>query len=376
MGDLAIPRTLVLTGHFPPEPGGVQTFTWELVRRLPPDRLSVVTTAQPGAAALDDGLPYSVVRRHAYLLHRDLRAVVERTGATTAWIPAAAPIGLFAPALRRAGIARVVASSHGQELGWLRVGPTRDALRRMARSLDVLTHLSPYTRARLEPVVERQGILRQLAGGVDTAVFTPDAAPAGDGPGAADGPPTVVSVSRLVRRKGHDVLLRAWPGVLARVPDARLVVVGVGPERERLLRAAGDPALRGSVELPGYLPLAETAARLAAADVFVLPCRDARAGLQTEGLGLAVLEASASGLPVVVGRSGGSVDSVQDRTTGLLVRAEDPGEVAAALVELLRDPDRARAMGRAGRRWVCATWTWERSAARLAAALRGDPDEP
>ena len=125
------------------------------------------------------------------------------------------------------------------------------------------------------------------------------------------------------------------------------------------------------MRLTGYLPRPELSTALAGADVFVLPCRDDRGGLQTEGLGLAILEASAAGLPVVVGRSGGTGDAVRDGRTGLLVRAEDPAELSAALVELLLDPDRARAMGRAGRRWVAEAWTWPASVRSLARVLSG-----
>lgn len=361
-----VPRTVVVTGHFPPEPGGVQTFTWELVRRLPPDRVAVVAPHQSGDRAFDRRLPFPVIRRRGYLLTRDLRRIVADAGASAGWIPALAPIGMYVPLVRRAGLDRVVASSHGQELGWLRVRPTREAIRRAARWLDVLTYLTPHTGRRLAPVLDRPEILRQLAGGVDVDLFRPATRPA-----RPTGPPTVISVSRLVRRKGQDVLLEAWPRVLAAVPDARLVLVGTGPMLDRLSRAATAPSLRGSVRLTGYLPRPELAAALAAADVFVLPCRDDRGGLQTEGLGLAILEASAAGLPVVVGRSGGTGDAVRDGRTGLLVRAEDPAELSAALVELLLDPDGARAMGRAGRRWVAEAWTWPSSVRSLARVLSG-----
>jgi phosphatidylinositol alpha-1,6-mannosyltransferase len=360
-----VPRTVVVTGHFPPQPGGVQTFTWELVRRLPPDRVTVVAPHHRAAHAFDRTLPFPVIRRRGYLLTRDLRRIVADAGATTGWIPALAPIGMYVPLLRRAGLGRVVASSHGQELGWLRVGPTREAIRRAARWLDVLTYLTPHTGRRLASVLDRPDILRRLAGGVDIDLFRPLAV-------RLPGSPTVISVSRLVRRKGQDMLLEAWPAVLAAVPDARLVLVGVGPMADRLAKVADAPALRGSVLMTGFLPRVELAAALARSDVFVLPCRDDRGGLQTEGLGLAILEASAAGLPVVVGRSGGTGDAVRDGRTGLLVRAEDPTELAEALVELLRDQDRARAMGRAGRRWVAGSWTWPASVRALATVLSGD----
>ncbi|HEU4675224.1 MAG TPA: glycosyltransferase family 4 protein [Motilibacteraceae bacterium] len=368
--SVEMPRTLVLTGHFPPEPGGVQTFTWELARRLPPERLVVVGPSYDGDRAFDRTLPFPVLRRRGYWLTRDLRRVVADTGCTAGWIPATAPFGLFAPRLRAAGVQHVVASTHGQELGWLKVAPTREALRRVVRGVDVVTCLGSYTEGHLARVVDRPGKLHHLAGGVDTSVFHPgaDDAEVRSRLGLTDGP-LVVSVSRLVRRKGHDVLLRAWPEVLRQYPGAQLVIVGIGPMREPLEQLARELQVHDSVLLPGFLPLEDVSALLAAADAFVMPSRDDRAGLQTEGLGLAALEASACGTPVVVGRSGGSVDAVQDGVTGLLVRAEDPAPVRDALLTLLGDPVRARRMGQAGAAWVRERWTWDRSARRLAELL-------
>jgi len=372
--NLAIPSTVVLTGHFPPEPGGVQTFVYELVRRLPADRIQVVAPHHPDARRFDETLPFPVHRRRGYLLTRQLRRVVEESAATSGWITAAAPFGLFAPALRRAGVRRIVASSHGQEMGWLRVAPTRWALRSVVSSVDVFTYLTPSTRRGMARVLRPADAVAQLHGGVDTERFHPDAGrelvrsmlDLGDRP-------VVVSVSRLVRRKGHDVLLRAWPHVLRRVPDAMLLVVGAGPMEGWLRRRGSAPDMRGTVLVTGPVASAEVAGYLAAGDVFVLPCRDARGGLQVEGLGLAVLEAAAVGLPVVVGRSGGSAEALVDGRTGQLVDSRRPEPLAVALAELLTGRSRARSMGEQGRRWIEREWTWRAAAMQLAALLRGAP---
>jgi phosphatidylinositol alpha-1,6-mannosyltransferase len=370
-----IPRTLVITGHFPPEPGGVQTFTWELVRRLPADRLLVVAPAWPGAADFDARLDFPVVRRRGYLLFLGLRHLVRRHELTACWITALAPFGLYAPFVRAAGTTRLVASSHGQELGWVRAAPTRLAMRGMSGAVDTLTYLSEATLRELSPVVAGRTRLVQLSGGVDCTRFSPsvDAGAMRDRYAPAGGP-VVISVSRLVRRKGHDVLLRAWREVVRHEPRARLVIVGEGPMRRRL----ADEAARefpDSVVLTGPVPPGELPLLYAGADVFVAPCRDDRRELQTEGLGLSTLEAAASGLPVVVGQSGGSAASVQDGHTGLVVDARGPGPVADALLSLLARPALARAMGAAGRRWAVEHWAWERAAACLATALRGDPPD-
>ncbi|SNR52408.1 glycosyltransferase family 4 protein [Actinomadura mexicana] len=368
---MEIPRTLVLTGHFPPESGGVQTFTWELVRRLPADRLVVVAPAWAGAAEFDAGLGFPVVRRHAYLLFRGLRRLVVRHRVEAGWITAAAPFGMYAPLVRAAGVPWLVGSAHGQELGWFRAPPTRAALRAAARSFDVLTHLSATTLPELEDAVGDRTRLARLAGAVDTVRFRPglDGTAVRRRHGLGDGP-VVLSVARLVRRKGHDMLIRAWADVVRRRPDARLVIVGDGPMRRRLTEAA-DREAPGTVTVTGPVSAAELPRYYAAADVFSLPCRDDRAGLQTEGLGLSVLEASAAGLPVVVGRSGGSPESLIDGRTGVLVDATGPDEIALALHRLLGSPARAAAMGAAGRRWTCERWSWDAAAARLAALLNG-----
>lgn len=370
---MTVPRTLVVTGHFPPEPGGVQTFTWEFVRRLPSDRIAVVAPAWPGAAEFDAGLPFPVYRRHGYLLFSGLRDLVRRHRSEVGWITAMAPFGLYAPLVRRAGLRRVVASSHGQEIGWIRAWPTRLAFRAMTAAVDTLTYLSDATLAELRAAVAPNTPLVQLAGGVDINRFRPDV----DGTGVRQRHglgrgPVILSVARLVRRKGADTLVDAWPAVLAAHPRARLVIVGEGPMLEPL-RAVAQRRFPDSVTVTGAVAPADLPGYYAAADVFALPCRDDRRGLQTEGLGLSVLEASAAGLPVVVGRSGGSPHALLPGRTGLLVDAERPEPVAGALLELLGDPAGARTLGEAGRAWTAARWTWDLAVTRLAAVLRGEP---
>ncbi|WP_207928933.1 glycosyltransferase family 4 protein [Actinomadura sp. 6K520] len=371
--SMDIPRTLVMTGHFPPEPGGVQTFTWELVRRLPADRLVVVAPARPGAAGFDARLGFPVVRRHGYLLFRGLRRLVAEHGVHAAWIPAAAPFAMYAPLVKAAGVERLIASTHGQEMGWFQAAPTRAALRAVSGTIDTLTFLTETCRAEVAAVLGDRTRLVQLAGAVDPHRFRPgpDGAEVRRRHGLGDGP-VIVSVSRLVRRKGHDRLLDAWPAIVRRHPAARLVIVGDGPMRRPLTGRAAREAPR-TVTVTGPVSAADLPRYYAAADAFVLPCRDDRRGLQVEGLGLSVLEASAAGLPVVVGRSGGSPEAVVAGETGAVVDAADPAELAHALNGLLDDRAAARRMGEAGRRWVCANWSWDRAAARLAALLRGAP---
>lgn len=368
---------LVVTGHFPPSRGGVQTYTYEFTRRLPHARVLVLAPDAPGAAEFDATLPFAVRRYRRPLLTdptapRRLSALVREHRVGTAWITAAAPLVTLAPVLRHAGVRRIVASSHGQEVAWARLPPTRAVLTAATRSVDVLSYLGDYTRTRLAPLAAAGTELMRLPGGVDTQVYQP-------GPGGSTvrmrhrlgRRPVAVSVSRLVARKGHDRLVDAWPAVLDVVPDAALLVVGDGAALSGLRRRAARRGVGDSVIFTGAVPARELPAHLAAGDVFALPVRDRWAGLEVEGLGLAVLEASASGLPVVVGRSGGTPDAVVDGVTGHLVDGRDTDEIARAVAALLADPAGARAMGSAGRAWVARHWGWDSLADRLLTQLTG-----
>ncbi|MEV4899436.1 glycosyltransferase family 4 protein, partial [Nonomuraea sp. NPDC055795] len=250
----------------------------------------------------------------------------------------------------------------GHEASWASTPLLRGVLRRIGAHADVVTYLGEYTRARLAGVVPAAKLVR-LAPGVDTAAFHPGVAPVG-----SFGGPVVVCVSRLVRRKGQDQLIKAWPRVLRAVPDAVLLLVGDGPDRRRLERlAAGTRSVvfAGAVSgesLPGYY---------AAGDVFAMPCRTRLRGADVEGLGIVFLEASATGLPVVAGASGGAPDAVRQGETGLVVDGGSAGAVAQALVELLEDRERAGKMGALGREWITSAWSWELVARRFHDILWG-----
>lgn len=181
----------------------------------------------------------------------------------------------------------------------------------------------------------------------------------------------MVCVSRLVARKGQDTLLRAWPGVLRAVPEAVLLIVGGGPYAADLRRLAESNGVTSSVRFAGSVPQAELPAHFAAGDVFAMPCRTRRGGLDVEGLGIVYLEASATGLPVVGGDSGGAPDAILPGETGYVVGGRDVAALSERLVALLSDPAAARAMGEKGRAWVARDWTWDAAAARLTDLIDG-----
>jgi phosphatidylinositol alpha-1,6-mannosyltransferase len=372
-------RLLVVTNDFPPRPGGIQSFVHGVVSRLPPEQVVVLTSRWRGCAEWDAEQPYRVVRHETSVMlptpsvRRQAVALSQEHGATAVWFGAAAPLGLLAPALRRAGAERQVATTHGHEVGWAMLPAARSLLRRIASNVDVLTYLGDYTEARLaKAVAPYDDRLRRLVPGVDASVFRPDAG--GEALRAQLGltdRPVVVAISRLMPRKGQDVLVQALPEIRRLVPAAALVLVGGGPSRKRLVGLAQDRGVSEHVVFSGTVAHTDLPAWYGVGDVFALPCRERLGGLDVEGLGIVFLEAAACGLPVVVGRSGGSVDTVLDGQTGRLLADQSPGAVARVVAELLSDCDAAAAMGARGRQWVTDSWSWDSTVHDLTTYLAG-----
>ncbi len=372
-------RTLVITNDFPPRLGGIQTYVGELLRRQPPDSVVVFAPNWEGAADYDAAQGFPIVRHRTSLIlptpeiRRRVIALAREYECETAWFGAAAPLAMLAPALRDSGIEHVVASTHGHETGWVRLPGARQMLHRLAAGLDIVTYISEFTCSLLEPALADVTTLRHLPPGVDVSAFRPglDGAPIRRQLGMDANAPVVGCISRLVRRKGQDVLVRAWPEVRCRFPDAVLMLVGDGPYRKRLADLVERVGAEG-VHLVGGVSGPELPRYYAACDVFAMPCRTRRAGLDVEGLGMVYLEAAACARPVIVGTSGGAPEAVRDGETGLIVREpKSPRAVAASILELLEDRERATAMGRAGRAWVEAQWSWDSLAQRWHELMTG-----
>ncbi|MFC0100094.1 glycosyltransferase family 4 protein [Micromonospora marina] len=372
-------RTVLITNDFPPRPGGIQSFVHNLAVRQQPGAVVVYASSWRGAEKFDADQPFEVVRERTRvllptpLIARRAARLARAYDCDTVWFGAAAPLGLLAGGLRRrAGIRRAVALTHGHEVGWAALPGARSALRRIGRGVDVTTYLGEYTRARLARALDGLTELRRLAPGVDVETYHPDV----DGGrvrsrlGLADRP-VVVCVSRLVPRKGQDMLIRALPEIRRRVPDAALLVVGGGPYRSTLEKLARQTGLERDVVFTGSVPSAELPAHYAAGDVYAMPCRTRNRGLDVEGLGIVYLEASATGLPVVAGDSGGAPDAVREGETGYVVGGRNVAQLADRVATLLADRDLARQFGAAGRAWVEREWRWETQAQRMAALLAG-----
>jgi phosphatidylinositol alpha-1,6-mannosyltransferase len=378
-----MPKVLIVTNDFPPRAGGIQFFVHALALRLPPESVRVYAPAWEGGAEFDARQPFPVIRHPASLMLpvpsvADRAAgIVEREGCDTVVFGAAAPLGLLAPRLRRAGAQRIVAITHGHEAGWATLPVARSVLRRIGDSVDTVTYLGEYTRLRLSWALSPAAVQRmtRLAPGVDTSEFHPGAGgPAVREQWGLGDRPVVVCVSRMVPRKGQDTLIRAWPLVLAGTPDATLFLVGDGPYRERLQRLARHLGVEGSVIFAGAPSREALPAYYDSADVFAMPCRTRRGGLDVEGLGMVFLEASATGLPVVGGDSGNSPDAIRDGETGYVVPGGSVADLADRLTHLLTDPVAAKAMGEKGMAWVNREWHWDVIARRFAEILAGQTE--
>lgn len=373
-------RILLLTNDFPPRRGGIQSYLEQFARRLVELgglELTVYAPHWKGAEEYDRAAPMRIVRHPGTLMlpvpavDRRMRSLIAEHGIETVWFGAAAPLALLAERARSAGAARVVASTHGHEVGWSMLPVARSALRRIGDSADVITYVSRYTRGRFAAAFGPRARLEHLPPGVDTDCFRPD-------PAARDrlrarhqlgDRPVVVCVSRLVPRKGQDMLIKSWPGIRDRVGGAALVIVGGGPYADDLHRLARDGGVDSDVVFTGGVAASELPGYYAMADVFAMPCRTRGAGLDVEGLGIVFLEASSTGIPVVAGRSGGAPETVRDGETGRVVDGRDRAQIVDAISEILADRDLAATMGQAGRRWVARDWNWESHTARLAELL-------
>lgn len=371
-----VPKTLLVTNDFPPRVGGIQRTLGALVAELPPERVAVLCSSWDGAEAFDANAPYRVFRQPERFLWptpgvgRRVEAAARALGAEVVLFGATYPLALLGPRLARRGTP-YLAAAHGFEY-WLSIAPGSHTLvrRATARAARVPVMCSEFI-ARVVRTAVPDGVpVSVLYPGADVDAFHPDL-PFEDireAHGVA-GRPLVVCVSRLVPRKGQDVLIRAMGQVRDRVPDAALLLVGGGPYRKALEALAADsPA--GAVVFAGEVSERDLPRYYRAGDVFAMPCRTRRAGLEVEGWGNVFIEAAACARPVIAGDSGGAREALVDGVTGLLVDGANVGAVADAVASLLDDPERARGMGAAGRARVERHYAWPRATEQLAGWLR------
>jgi phosphatidylinositol alpha-1,6-mannosyltransferase len=377
-----VPSTLLVTNDFPPRVGGIQRTLEALWRELPAERVGVFCPDWDDAAAYDAGAPFRVFRQPERFLWPTsqiadrIEDAARTMGAEVLMFGATYPLALLGPRLAARGLP-YLSAAHGFEY-WLSIAPGTHALLRHAtsRATRVPVLCSAFIARTVRTAVPRSVPVSVLYPGADVTRFRPDLA-TGDiretlGVGAR---PLIVCVSRLVARKGQDTLIRAMPAIRRRVPDAALAIVGGGPGEDRLRSMAAELPT-GVVAFSGQVAENDLPRYYAAGDVFAMPCRTRLGGLEVEGWGNVFIEAAACGKAVVVGDSGGARESLVDGETGLLVDGTRVDMVADAVGSLLADPERARAMGTAGRERVLRAYTWPAIAERLASWLGEAADIP
>ncbi|MEI7943765.1 MAG: glycosyltransferase family 4 protein [Actinomycetes bacterium] len=377
--------TLVVTNDFGPRAGGIESFVNALVERLPRGSVVVHTSDQEGAREYDEHLlrefDIEVVRDPMKMLvptrnaTKRVVATAKKYGCTQVWFGAAAPLGLMAPALKRAGIKRTLATTHGHELWWAKAPGSRQLLHRIGEQVDSVTYLGEYTRSRIAQALSDRAIasMRQLTPGVDEKHFHPgiDASGLKEKLGIGDRP-VIVVVGRLVHRKGQDRLIDALPVIHQEVPRAALLICGEGPLRDDLKKQVAQLNLESDVFFAGRVSWEELPLYISAGDLFAMPSRNRLGGLEVEGLGIVYLEASACGLPVIAGDSGGAPDAVLEGESGFVVDGTSAVEISRRAIQLLQDPALRARMGARGRLWVEEKWRWDQVAARHQALLAGD----
>ena len=380
-------RTLCITNDFPPRAGGIQAFVHGVLLRQPAGSVVVYASRWKGAAQFDAQQPFPVVRHRTSLMVpeptvlRRAREIARAEGCDRVVFGAAAPLGLLAHRLSSAGIQTSVGMTHGHEAAWAQTPGSRQMLRRIGEGLDTVTYLGSYTRQRIASALSPSAAarMRQLVPGVDAETFYPERRDEGlavrERHGLSDRR-VITCVSRLMPRKGQDTLIKALPRIQRAVgDDVALLIVGGGPYRKQLSSLVDGAGLGNDVVITGGVPWEELPAHYAAGDVFAMPCRTRQRGWDVEGLGIVYLEASATGLPVVAGDSGGAPDAVLEGETGFVVGGGDEDALVRRIGQLLDDPDMAARMGAAGRQWVLERWGWQRSADRLRLLLdRRDPE--
>jgi len=372
-------KHLLVTNDFPPKIGGIQTLLWEWWRRLPPESFAVLTTPYAGANEFDRAQPFLVERTrepvllpHPWMVRR-IDEVAERVGADLVVLDPALPVGLVGPSLRLPYDVVL----HGAEITVPgRLWGSRQALAHVLRGARHIVSAGGYPAAEAERAAGRPLPVTIVPPGVDVERFRPldraERSAARRHFGIADDAELIVTVSRLVPRKGFDVAIRAAAQLGTRRPNFVLAVAGGGRDEQRLRRLAAD---RGApVRFLGRVSHEDLPRLYGCGDVYAMLCRNRWGGLEQEGFGIVFVEAAACGVPQVAGDSGGAAEAVVDGETGIVVRdPEDVGEVVAAFESLLDDPARRRAMGIAARERAVAEFSYDLLAERLGRSLGALP---
>ena len=372
MSELALGKILCITNDFGPRAGGIETFVMGLIERAPQGSIIVYTSAQGDTTSYDQAwlrdFGVEVIRDRSKILLptprviQSVKKVIARDSIKQVFFGAAAPLAVMARSLRRKGVVNIVALTHGHEVWWAKLWPFSSAISSIGNSVDHLTYLGEFTKSEIAKALSTKAKSRlvKIAPGIDTDHFAPDSGSIQlrRELGLID-KKVIVSVGRLVHRKGQDFLIQSLPAILEKHPTAHILMVGEGPYRKDLTKMVEKLKLSQSVTFIGRIQYKDLPRYICAGDIFAMPSRSRLAGLEVEGLGIVYLEASSCALPVVAGRSGGAPDAVEEGITGFSVDGTSTAEISSAIIKLLDDPVKAKAMGAAGRRWIIEKWRWE-----------------
>jgi phosphatidylinositol alpha-1,6-mannosyltransferase len=368
---------LFVTNDFGPRAGGIETFVIGLIERRPFGQTIVYTSAQIGSEEYDlawkTEFGVTVIRDRSKILlptprvARNLARIIKDSDIQVAAFGAAAPLGLLSTSMKRAGIRKTVALTHGHEVWWAKVFPFNLAMRRIGSSIDSLTYLGEFTQRAIARSLSKASAEKmvKIAPGIDVEHFSPQDSTQLRRDLKLDDKRVIVSVGRLVHRKGQDHLIQSLPEILRSVPNAHVLMVGQGPYLSHLKKLVEELNVVDHVSFIGRIQYAQLPQYICAGDIFAMPSRSRFFGLEVEGLGIVYLEASACGLPVIAGSSGGAPDAVVNGVTGIVVDGENDTAIAQAAIKLLKDLDGAKAMGLAGREWIIENWRWEIWSARF-----------
>ena len=363
-------KILLVTNDLGPRAGGIESFILGLLARLPQQSVVIYTSTQDNSIKFDSELltKYGaiVIRDRAKILlptprvTRRVISVMKNYDARVIWFGAAAPLALMAAKLRKKGATRIVALTHGHEVWWAKLPIFRQLLNKISKDVDLLTYLGDFTKNAMQPAISDVNKLVKIAPGIDVEHFKPaEKSTQLIEKYRLDNRQVIVSVGRLVHRKGADKLIIAMAQVVKVFPAATLLIVGEGPIRNMLQKLVHHHSLENNVIFTGRVQLVDLPKYIQLADVFAMPARDRFFGLEVEGLGIVHLEASAGGVPVIVGNSGGAPDAVVPDVTGLVVDGRNPDEIAAAINKVLADPKLAQRYADAGREWIVNEWRWQ-----------------
>jgi phosphatidylinositol alpha-1,6-mannosyltransferase len=368
-------KHLLVTNDFPPKIGGIQSLLWEWWRRLPPDRFAVLTSPYDGARQFDSAQAYRIERTpepvllpHPWMVRR-IDQLAREFGADLVVLDPAIPLGLVGPSLELPYDVVL----HGAEVTVPgRLPGTRQALGNVLRRARHVVSAGEYAAREAERAAGQSLPVTIVPPGVDVDRFRPlddaERRAAREGFGLPPDAELVVSISRLVPRKGFDVAIEAAALLAPSHPDLLLAISGGGRDERRLRTLA--TTRRAPVRFLGRVANDRLPALYGCADVFTMACRTRWGGLEQEGFGIVFVEAAACGVPQIAGDSGGAAEAVDDGVTGLVVRRpDDPKEVATAIEAVLADPALRHDMAVASRKRAVAEFSYDVLADRLGRSL-------